>query len=70
MLDYHAPSKKKYIGENQAPLLTKEFNKEIMIDQDREINFFALDFKENKKPYNEQRNHCVKLARNDKKISL
>ena len=30
LLDYHAPSKKKYIRANQAPFMTKELNKEIM----------------------------------------
>ena len=66
-LDYQAPRKKKYTRANQASFLTKEINKEIMTRSRLRNKFLRCRSDENKKAYNEQRNHCVKLVRSAKK---
>ena len=65
--DYQAPGKEKYTRANQAPFLTKEINKEIMIRSILRNKFLRCRSDENKKAYNEQRNRCVKLFRSAKK---
>ena len=48
-LDYHAPTKKKYIRANQALFMTKELNKEIMIRLRLRNKFPGFRSEENKK---------------------
>ena len=47
--------------------MTKELIKEIMTRSRLRNKFLRFRSEENKKAYNEQRNRCVKLARNAKK---
>ena len=53
-LDYHAYPKKKYIGANQAPFMTKELHKEIMTRSRLRNKFLRFRSEENKKAYNER----------------
>ena len=62
-LDYHGPPKRKYIWANQAPLMKKELNKEIMTRSRLRNKFLRFRSEENKKAYNEQRNRCVKVTK-------
>ena len=52
---------------NQAPFMTKELNKEIMTRLRLRNRFLRFRSEENKKKYNEQWKHWVKLVRNAKK---
>ena len=49
LLDYNATPKKKYIGVNQAPFMTKELNKEIMTRSKLRNKFLRCRSEENKK---------------------
>ena len=49
LLDYNAPSKKKYIGANQAPFMTKELNEEIMTRSRLRNKFLHCRSEENTK---------------------
>ena len=67
IFDRHVPLKKKYIGANKAPFMSKEFHK-VTMKRSRLGNIFLKHKTEiNKKIYNTQRNLCKKLLKNTKK---
>ena len=66
-LNFHAPSKKKYIRGNHLPFTNKERSKEIMRRTRLRNNFLRNRSDENKRKYSKQRNYCVSLLRKTKK---
>ena len=59
----HAPLKKKFIRENQAPFMTRNLRKKIYTRSGFRNKFCKNPTKENKKLYKVQRNKCVGLRR-------
>ena len=55
----HSPLKKKFLRENQAPFMTKEFRKAIYNRSKlRNKKFCKIPSEENEKSYKKQRNKC------------
>ena len=54
----------------QVPFPTKEINKKILTRSRLRNKFRRCRSNENIKAYNEQRNRCVKLVRNAKKLII
>ena len=69
-LNIHAPTKKRYIRANNAPFLTTELCKAIMVRTRLRNKFLKLNNIESRQAYNKQRNHCVSLLRKIKKNAL
>ena len=66
-LDMHAPLKKRYIRANNAPFMTKDLCKSIMVRSRLRNKFLKLKTIESRKAYQEQRNYCVSLFRTAKR---
>ena len=63
----HAPIKLKYIRINQAPFMTKELSKAIMIRSKLKNRYNKLKTEQSKVDYNKQRNLCTSLLRKTKR---
>ena len=70
ILEKHAPTKKKYVGTNQAPFITKTLSKEIMKKSRLRNKFLNTKSDIDRKVYNKQRNNVVGLLRKEKRISM
>ena len=67
-LNYHAPSKQKYVRGNHLPFMNKSLSKEIMKRTHLRNKFLKYRNKENKSRYTKKkRNYCVSLVRKMKK---
>ena len=66
-LKKHAPLKKRYVRANQAPLINKKINKEIMKRSRLRNKFLNSKSDVDHRAYNKQRNLCVSLIRKEKK---
>ena len=69
-LDQHAPRKQKYARGNHMPFMNKTLSKEIMKRTKLRNKFLKERTDESKKRYTLQRNHCVSLLKNTKKVSI
>ena len=67
-LNNHAPEKKKIVRGNQAPFMSHCLSKAIMHRSKLKNKFNKYPTDENKSNYKKQRNFCVKLLRQEKKI--
>ena len=68
LLNKHAPVKKKRIlGHNNSPFMTKELRKEIMKRPELKNKYNKKRNYENWSLYKKQRNYCVSLLRKTKK---
>ena len=63
VVEKHAPLKKKVLRDNQAPFMTKELSKEIMVRSRLRNKFNKHKTTENWKAYKAQRNKCVAVRR-------
>ena len=70
ILDHEAPIKMKYVRANEAPFMNKTIKKAIMKRSRLRNKFVKNPSEENNLNYKKQRNFCVTLFRNEKKISL
>ena len=68
-LNRHAPLKKRYIRANNAPFMTKELCKAIMVRSRLRNKSLKLKTIESREAYRKQRNYCVGLLRNLRNIS-
>ena len=63
----HAPIKKWYVRENEAPFINKKINKEIMRRSHLRNQFLNTKSDTGRKAYNKQRNLYVSFIRSEKK---
>ena len=66
ILGKYAPMKKKYLRANQAPFMTKEVRKAIMIRSKSRNKFLKDKNEQSRNDYWNQRNLCVALIRRTK----
>ena len=69
-LDKMEPIKQKYIRGNQSPFMNKDIRKAIMTRTRLRNGFLKEPTPMNKLAYKKQRNYCVSLMRENKKIML
>ena len=67
-LDKYAPHKAKHARGNQMPFMTKDLSKNITKRSRLRNKYLNNNNEENRKPYAQQRNHCVFLLRKTKKV--
>ena len=68
LLNKHAPTKKRYIRANQKNFMDKELNQAIMVRSKLRNKILKLKTEESRLVYNRQRNYCIKLLRQKKKV--
>ena len=66
VLNIHAPQKKKYIRANNAPFMTKDLRKAIMVRSRLRNKYLKTKTIESRNFYKKQRNCCVTLLREAK----
>ena len=64
----HAAKKKKYIGGNNKPFMTKAYSKAIMQRTRFKNNFLKNPNDQNKLLYNKQRNNCFSSYKREERI--
>ena len=67
-LNRHAPPKKRYLRSNNAPFMNKTLAKAIMVRSRLRNKYLKLKTCESRDAYKKQRNLCVALLRETKKI--
>ena len=67
-LNRHAPPKKRYLRANNAPFMNKTLAKAIMVRSRLRNKYLKLKTCESRDAYKKQRNLCVTLLRETKKI--
>ena len=68
-LDIRAPLKSKYLRSNHSPFMNKDISKAIMNCTRLRNKFWKSRSDESKLAYNKQRNYCLSLARQTKRVS-
>ena len=68
ILDKEAPLKKKYLRANDGPFMTRELRKAIMKRTRLKNSFNKMRTNENRAACKKQRNLCVKILRQNKKL--
>ena len=68
VLDKHAPMKKKYARANDGPFMNRVLRKATMLRSRLKNRYNKSSTAENWEAFRRQRNLCVKLFRNEKKI--
>ena len=66
VLNIHVPQKKKYIRANNAPFMTKDLCKAIMVRSRLRNKYLKTKTIESRNIYKKQRNYCVTLLREAK----
>ena len=62
-MNKNAPSKKKFVRDNNAPFMNRDFQKEIYVRCRSRNRYWVQPSVENKWAYKRQRNKCVKIRR-------
>ena len=68
ILEFHAPSKKKFIRANEAPYMTKSLKKAIMIRSQLESKYYRTKSQIHKQEYIKQRNYCSRLYKKERRL--
>ena len=69
-MNKNAPSKKKFVRDNNAPFMNRDFQKEIYVRCRSRNRYWVQPSVENKWAYNRQRNKCVKIRRKSIKKNM
>ena len=67
ILNPHAPVKKKFVRDNNAPFMNKTLSKAILHRSKLKNQFNKNPTEENKRIYHKQRNYCVNLLNKEKR---
>ena len=67
VLDYHAPVKQKVVRGNQAPFMTKDLSKEIMMKSKAKNQHVKWLSRENFLTFKKAKNKCTSINKNSKK---
>ena len=67
ILNKHAPQERRFVRANNAPFMTNELYKAIMVRSRLRNKFYKLKSYGSKEEYKRQRNRCVSLLRETKK---
>ena len=67
-INYHAPCKQKYARGNLLPFINKTVSKQIMKITRFRIKFLKTRIDYNKREFSKQKNYCVTLVRESKKL--
>ena len=67
ILEFHAPSKKKFIRANEAPYMTKSLKKAIMIRSQLESKYYRTKSQIHKQEYIKQKNYCCRLYKKERR---
>ena len=67
VLDYHAPVKKKVVRGNQAPFMTRDLSKAIMIKSKAKNQYVKWPSRENYLAFKKAKNKCTSINKKAKK---
>ena len=68
VLNFHAPLKRKLVRANNAPFMNSKLRKAIMTRTRLKNKFRKHSTADNEKAYKNQRNLCVKLTKQSKRL--
>ena len=67
VLNKHEPLKKKFVRENQAPYMTIQLRKSIMMRSELESKYLKNRTIDNETKLKKQKNFCIKLYKKERK---